>query len=571
LQETTHKKITAPLHHRDLRYLVAGLAVSQTGDWLYNVALLVFVLQRTGSPAWVAAAGIVRLIPYVVFGPIGGVIADRYPRKRVMVYSDLIRAVIMVGLVVVTAAASEHSIGAAFITILLAGFATTFAVAYLPSVNAAMPVIVNEDELSAANSILSTVANVCIFIGPAIGGVLLLLGSPSVAFAFNAVTFCLSAVFVSQIKGDLGPLKAEVETEGAAGDEAPPNFMEHLKGGIGAITTSKDVLVLVGAWAADAFLYGMEIVLFTLIATELLKVGDQGISFLYAGVGIGGLAAAVLANRAANRPRQGALVGIATAVAGLSLVAYAAVTVPFVGYTLAAIDGAATIVLDVLIVTSLQRMLGNEMLGRAFGAIDALVVAGMVLGSLVAPILVSLVDVKATLVIGGGFVVAVGLIVLQRARGIDRAAAERAQRLAPRVDLLIGLNIFEGASRVTLEALAAEISDEHVEAGTVVIHEGAEPDDLFVVVSGHTVVTAEGRGVVGELDAGDYFGEIGLLKRIPRTATVTASTACELYRIPGEEFLRLVNEGGAQTSSLFQNLQSRLAVTRPAQREEAEG
>ena len=283
---------------------------------------------------------------------------------------------------------------------------------------------------------------------------------------------------------------------------------------------------------------------------------------------------------AATRPRQGAIVGVAVAVAGLVMITFSVVHTPIVGYTLAAIDGAATIVIDVLVLTSLQRMLGNDMLGRAFGAIDALVVAGMVVGTLVAPVLVSTLGgsganastqgLKGALVVGGGLVLAVGLLVLQRARGIDRAAAERAQRLAPRVDLLEVLNIFEGASRVTLEALAAEITEAHVEAGTVVIVEGDEPDDLYVTVSGNLVVTAEGRGVVGELDAGDYFGEIGLLKQIPRTATVTAATACELYRIPGQEFLRLVNEGGARTGNLFQNLQSRLAITRPALREEAD-
>ena len=564
MQEKTHRKITAPLRHRDLRFLVTGLAVSQTGDWLYNVALIVFVFNRTGSPAWVAAAGIVRLLPFVILGPVGGVVADRYPRKRVMVYSDLIRAVVMMGLVVVTASAGPHSTSAALMAVLLAGLASTFAVAYLPSVNAAMPVLVDEDELSAANSILSTVQNVCLFVGPALGGLLLVWG-PAPAFAFNAATFCLSALAVSRIKGGLGRAEARGETE----TEKPPTFMEHLKEGIAAITASKDVLVLVGAWTAGSFLYGLQIVLLALIATDILKTGANGLGFLYAAAGIGGLCAAVLANHAANRPRQGVIVGIGTAIAGIALMTYVLVRLPAEGYALAAIDGVTTIVLDVLILTSLQRMLGNEVLGRAFGAIDAFVWGGMVVGSLVAPFLVSLAHLKGALLIGGGTNVAVGLLVLQRARGIDRATAERAERLAPRVDLIEGLNIFEGATRATLEALAAEITEEHVDAGTVVIRQGDEPDDLFVGVSGHLVVTAEGRGVVGELDAGDYFGEIGLLRRIPRTATVTAQTPCDLYRIPGEEFLRLVNEGGATSGNLMRNLQSRMAITRPAQHEEA--
>jgi CRP-like cAMP-binding protein len=572
VQDRAKRSITAPLRHRDVKTLAGALAISQTGDWLYNVALLVFVLKQTNSPAWVAAAGVVRLLPVVMLGPFGGVAADRYPRRRVMIASDLIRSVIMLGMFAVTlthgtdAGASKTAAAAA---ILLAGLTTSFGVAYQPSVNAAIPVLVDEDELSATNAVFSMIANVSIFVGPAIGAVLLLRGIP-VAFAFNAVTFCLSALLVTRIKGDLGPLKLERSQAESGGEaEERASFFEELKQGIGAVTSSKDVVVLVGAWSADSFIYGMQIVLFTLIATELLGTGESGISLLYAASGIGGLIGAVIANWAASRPRQGGMVGWATAGAGIVLIAFVATNgMPVAGYTLAAVDGIATIVIDVLILTSLQRMLGNEVLGRAFGAIDASVFAGMIVGSIVAPILVSLTNLRGALVIGGTLVTAVGLLVLQRARAIDRVAAERAERLAPRVDLIDGLNIFDGASRATLEALAGEITDEHVDAGTVVIREGDDPDDLFVAVSGRLIVTAEGRGQVGELGAGDYFGEIGLLRRIPRTATVSAATDCELYRIPGEEFLRIVNEGGQVSGGLMGSVQARLAVTRPAIREE---
>src|SRR5438132_10983234 len=109
------------LRHRDFRLLVAGMVISQTGDWLYNVALLIFVLDRTHSGAWVAAAGIVRLVPYVVFGTFGGVIADRYDRKTVMIIPDLARAGIMVALAIVAA-----SSGSALLAIVLSGASATF-------------------------------------------------------------------------------------------------------------------------------------------------------------------------------------------------------------------------------------------------------------------------------------------------------------------------------------------------------------------------------------------------------------------------------------------------------------
>src|SRR4051812_50223279 len=88
----------AALRSRPFRRLLTALAVSQAGDWLYNVALLAFVYERTDSPAWVAATTAVRVVPVVLLGPLGGVLADRYDRRRVMVGSDTVRALCMLGL-----------------------------------------------------------------------------------------------------------------------------------------------------------------------------------------------------------------------------------------------------------------------------------------------------------------------------------------------------------------------------------------------------------------------------------------------------------------------------------------
>ena len=78
--------------HRSFRRLLVALAVSQAGDWLYNVALLAFVYERTHSAGWLAATTAARVVPIVVLGPLGGVIADRFDRRRVMVASDVVRA-----------------------------------------------------------------------------------------------------------------------------------------------------------------------------------------------------------------------------------------------------------------------------------------------------------------------------------------------------------------------------------------------------------------------------------------------------------------------------------------------
>jgi predicted MFS family arabinose efflux permease len=473
-----------------------------------------------------------------------------------MIVSDLARAAIMVLLVVV-----DVTSGSAVFAIALAGFSTTFSVAYSPALSAGLPLLVDEDELSAANSIIATIMNVCIALGPAVGGVLLVLGSPATAFGVNAGSFLLSAVAVSRVRTDLGPRPAEEH-------EHQKGIRERLREGIDAIRGSTDVVVLVVTWTTSAFLYGTEIVLFALLATGRLGIGEDGMSFLYAAMGVGGILAAGVAHRASDRSRQGTILAVATLVTAFSIGGYAFTTTPGVAYVLAALDGGASIVLDVLVLTSLQRMLGNEVLGRALGAVDSIVVGGMLLGSIVIAPVVDLAGVRGAVLCTSALIAAVGVLVLIRAHGIDRRAADRVAELAPRVALLLGLDIFTGASRATLEALAEELTPEHAAAGEVVLREGDEPDDLFVVASGNLIVTTDAHGRVGELEDGDYFGEIGLLHHIPRTATVTASTDCELWRMPGETFLRLVNEGGQRSSSLMSNLQSRMATVHSVRREE---
>ena len=525
--------LRAPLRHRDFRYLAGGLATSQVGEWLASLALIVFVLEETGSAGWVAAAGTARLIPYVALGPIGGTIADRLPRLQVMIASDLARVLSSGALAWVVA-----STGSALAAIVLSTLTACFSVAHAPCVVAAMPRIVREDELAAANAITTTITNAAIAIGPALGGLLLVLGSPAWAFTANAVTFLASALIVARIRSDLGPDRDRRE-----GVIRGRDLITDMRDGFAALASSRDAVSLIGAWTAVSFLYGLELVLLALVSTDRLGIGENGLALLYTAFGIGSIVAIRLASRTADRGRQGRALAVATMIPGLALAGLAFTTSPIVGAALAAIDGAAALVLDVLVVTSLQRLLGNELMGRAWAASDALVVGALLLGTVVGAPLVEAVGLRGALLLGGGVVVAAGLVLVARAGSVDRLTAQRAAEFADRVALLAPLDLFAGASRATLEALASRSSTEPLASGSDAVREGEEPDDLFVVVSGTLVVTIAGEGVVNTKGPGEAFGEIGLLRRIPRTATVTATSLCTLLRIPGEDFLRLASEG----------------------------
>ena len=183
------------------RRLLASLAVSQAGDWLYNLALLAFVYERTHSSAWLGITTAARVLPIVVCGPLGGVIADRYDRRRIMIASDAIRLVLMLALAAVAAAGLPIVLAP-----VIAALSTAASSAYMPCVAATTPRLVDDADLPAANAARSAIGQVCIVAGPGFGALLLLVGPPSLAFALNGATFALSALAVASLPA--GPLFA---------------------------------------------------------------------------------------------------------------------------------------------------------------------------------------------------------------------------------------------------------------------------------------------------------------------------------------------------------------------------
>src|ERR1700759_1086724 len=174
--------------------LLAALATSQLGDWLYNLSLLAYVQQRPHSTVWLGVTTAARIAPLVLGAPIGGLIADRLARRRLMFPADGVRAGIMVALVLVAVAGLP-----VVLVPLLAATATLAGVAYPPSVAAVTPRLVDAQHLGAANAARGTIGPACIAAGPVLGAVLLLIGPPPVAFAINASTFLISGLLVASI------------------------------------------------------------------------------------------------------------------------------------------------------------------------------------------------------------------------------------------------------------------------------------------------------------------------------------------------------------------------------------
>lgn len=173
-------------------------------------------------------------------------------------------------------------------------------------------------------------------------------------------------------------------------------------------------------------------------------------------------------------------------------------------------------------------------------------------------VLIAVVGVEGSLLVVAAAVVLVGAAALWPLITIGRVAAVRQRELAPTVNALSSLAIFEGASGPSLERIAAQLVEQDLPADTVVIGQGEPAEDLFITRSGAFVVTRDSVRV-GAIGSGDWFGEIGLVEGRSRTATVSTVVPTRLWRIPGDVFLDALDDAGAAPSALLDAMADRLA------------
>jgi len=497
-----------------LRRLQLAWLGSVIGHWSYLVALSVYAYDQGGASA-VGLIWVIRLIPAALLSPILATFADRYRRERVMVVSDLIRAALM-GLAAVLIATDSPAAAVYAVAVV----ATVVGVVFRPAQAALLPRLSRDPaELTAANVASSTIESVASFMGPALGGLLLVVTSTELVFALNGLSFVWSAALVLGIRA---------QADGVLEPRDRPGFVHELTAGVGAIVGDRNVAVVTGLYTAQTLVAGAMNVLVVVAALELLDTGEAGVGYLNAMIGIGGIVGGLLALVLAARGKLGADFGIGLVLFGLplALVAFAQVPVALVAL---AVLGIGNSIVDVTALTLLQRIVGNDVLGRVLGTLEGLLLAGIGLGALLAPVLIDLLGAETTLIVSGAVMPALVLVSLGRLRAIDRVALRPAH-----LELLRGVPIFAPLAEPLLEHLAASLDEVRVAAGATIIREG-EPGDRFYVI-GEGEVEVAGR----RFGPGESFGEIALLRDVPRTATVTAATDVVLQSLDRAEFLAAV-------------------------------
>ena len=404
---------------RPFRLLITSLAVSTCGDWLYNVALLAIVYERTGSATWVSLTTAARVFPIVALGPLGGVMADRYNRRRLMIAADVIRAGLMVMLGIVAAAGLPVLLAPA-----LAAAATAVGSVYPSCVAASTARFVASEELQRANALRAAVGQASIVVGPALGALVMVLAGPSAAILLNGVTFIVSALAVGAIGANAKFAPPERTAEAQI-----PSVLAEIRTGARALRGAPTAIRLVAADVLGSAVYGMLTVTLVLVSRNVGS-GSGGYGLLLGGFGVGGLIGASVIARLDAPSRWRRTLAVAMVLVGLPLAALGVVPSLPGAIALAVLGGGGMIVGEVLGETALPRMLDDEVLARAYGLVFPISIAGIVAGSLIAGPLVSLLGLTGTMAVGGAAVLAIGGLLVSRPLEVSAAAPAAAPAAA---------------------------------------------------------------------------------------------------------------------------------------------
>ena len=515
-----------------LARLLAGEFISGIGDWLYLVAILVVVYAESESPVLLGIVGAARILPYVLLSVPAGMAADRFDRRMVLLVTDIARGILMVVLVVLVIVGAP-TLAIIAVSVLAACFSTFFG----PAIASLLPMLVDERDLGPANSAWATLDNIAYIVGPAVAGVLLASGGLEFAFALNAVSFAVVAIVLWRLEVP----QRKVPTATAPSDEAPPpqqGFRDLLRPLAGPFVLD----------AATSIVGGGISVMTVVIAVDVLGAGEAGTGYLNAATGVGGVVAgvaggALLARRLHVPLLLGGIVGGA-GLAALALTGDLALAMVAIGVAVAGL-----LLLEIVNTTLIQRIVPDQLRGRAMGILQtssAVLYAG---GSLVMPLLADAIGVTPVLVGAGALVLlgVVGALLLSR-------EAEEAAPIGVERSRLLEHPIFAGLPTPRLEAAARDLGEVPMAAGDVVVRQGDAADRFYLIAEGTLRVTQTRDGKQVELRTlgpGDVFGEIGLLNRSPRTATVTALTDGRLLALDGEDFLELVSSGPGLSSRLL--------------------
>jgi MFS family permease len=506
--------------NRDLRRLEIAWVATQLGRFAYFVALAVYAYDQGGATA-VGLVNVIRLVPAAIAAPFTSILGDRYPRKLVMLSSNL-----SYGTLIGTAGLVILADGPSWLVYLLAAMSSVVVTAFRPSQAALLPTLARTPgELTAANVTSATIESLGLFVGPAVGGALLAFTSAGAVFLWTAGAAFTSAFFVARVASH--PVDA-----GRRGREGK---LKTAFAGFSTILSQPPLRVLEGLLAAQTIVAGAFGVLVVVVALELLDIGSGGLGALNSALGIGGLVGAVATALMVGLGRISKQFAFGMCLWGVPIALIGIFPSTWFALAMLLLIGIGNTIVDVTDLTLLQRSVADEVLARVFGAVNTITIVSLASGSLLAPLLVHAIGIRAALISIGLALPVLTALLYPRLASLDRGAVVDAEA----VQLLGANEIFAPLPEILLERLAGRLAPVAVGPGDVVFRQGDHGDRYYLIREGHVDVAVDGAQM-RSLGPGEGFGEIALLRDVPRTATVSAVSGVSLYALERDDFLAAV-------------------------------
>jgi len=513
---------------------IRRLGISWTLGIAADSALIVVTLVTAFNRGGVVAAGLLgalRMLPAVLAGMFSGTLLERFRGDRILVVMGLLRAISAAGIAFAIATAGPSMADHRVTMILLfvfSGLAAGASAPVRPTQTTLMPAIARSPaELVAANTVWTTGEGLGAFGGPFIAGLLM-------AFNFHAgVAAIAAATFVATAVVSAG-LRFEQAADASAGGRRTTGRIR-LVDGFRAIAGKPVIAWTVLGTYAQAMTRGLLNAMIVVAAIDLLGMGQGGLGVLGAALGLGGLVGAVVAltSRRSERLVRTEILGLIFW--GLPLSAIGILPLPALALFAMVVIGVANATYDVALFTILQRGCSNDDRSPVMSVLEAVIGLGAVSGSLLAPVLLLIFGNRLGLIVAGAILPILAAVMYWRI-GREEEITVVDERL---IELLRQVPAFAELPMTAVERVAAGLEPLTAGEGSVLMTQG-EPGDRFIVIaSGEVEVTVDGRPI-HRLARGAGVGEIALLRRSPRTATVTAVTDVTGYSVDAPTFLAAV-------------------------------
>ena len=517
---TAAAAFTSNARNPDLRRAQLSFLGAWTAEWAFTVALGI-VAYRDGGAAAVGLVGLLRMVPSAICAPLLSPYADRGRRERILVLVSTVRGIVTAAAAVVAALG-----GAPALIYALAVLSTIAATLFRPAHSALLPSLCHTGhELASANVVRGMLDSAATLVGPLLAAVLLEVADVDVVFAVAAAASLWSAGLLLRLSYDAPPRPSAMR----------PHLGREVLEGLAAVVSNRDLALVLGLAAAQSFTRGALTVFSVLVPIELLGRGESGVGTLMTAVGVGAVCGSLAASLLVGTRRLGAWFALGVTLWGLPLVLVGLVPQDAAVLFSMAMIGVGNALIDVAGFTLLGRMAPDEVLARVFGVLESMVAISIGIGAVTAAAAVHAWGLRPGLVAVGLVCPVLAAASWWRLRVLDRTVGvhDADVRLLQQVPMLRTLPL------PSVEQLARGLVPWDVPAGSAVFEQGDLGDRYYVVESGEVEVIGDGQ-VVATLGPGDGFGEIALLRRTRRTATVVARTDIRLRGLGSDHFLAVV-------------------------------